>query len=375
MKPLALTRLRVAGFRNLALTECEFGPRFNVLHGDNGQGKTNLLEAIYALCTTRSFRTSKLGEMIAHGSSEPVSLRGTFTDGGAEERDEDVPGARLERQQVLALRAGLRQVRVDGKKPESQAQYATLSPVVLFHPGELLLSSGPSALRRKLLDRIALFLNPTVLEHLERYSRAQRERQRALQQRGPQATDLGAWEALMVQHGWVVVAAREEAAARLAQKSLEAFVQIAATDLTLVLAYETNVADRATFAADLASKRSVDARRGSASVGPHRDDLTMTLSGHPARQTASQGQHRAIVLALKAGEIGVIAEAKATRPILLLDDVSSELDSARTAALFAFLAGQEGQIFLTTTRPDLIVTGSGERRDFSVARGILSRVS
>jgi DNA replication and repair protein RecF len=112
-------------------------------------------------------------------------------------------------------------------------------------------------------------------------------------------------------------------------------------------------------------------RRGSAGVGPHRDELALAIDGHAVRGVASQGQHRAVTLALKSAEIEVVGQARGVRPILLLDDVSSELDRARTAALFSFLREQRGQVFLTTTRPELIDTGDdgGARRDFVVRDG------
>ena len=127
------------------------------------------------------------------------------------------------------------------------------------------------------------------------------------------------------------------------------------------------------FLAALANRRASDMRRGSAGVGPHRDDLSLVIDGHPVRGVASQGQHRAVTLALKSAEIEVVGQARGVRPILLLDDVSSELDRARTAALFSFLREQRGQVFLTTTRPELIDTGDDgtARQDFVVKNGVV----
>ncbi|MGZ6989002.1 MAG: DNA replication/repair protein RecF, partial [Thermoanaerobaculia bacterium] len=127
--------------------------------------------------------------------------------------------------------------------------------------------------------------------------------------------------------------------------------------------------DEAEYRAALASSRASDARRGGAGRGPHRDDLALAIDARPVRGVASQGQHRAVVLALKSAEIHVVGEARGARPILLLDDVSSELDRARTAALFAFLREQHGQVFLTTTRPELIEIEGAQRADFRVEKG------
>ncbi len=120
-------------------------------------------------------------------------------------------------------------------------------------------------------------------------------------------------------------------------------------------------------------------KRRAASIGPHRDDLRLELGGHAMRGFASQGQHRAAVLALELGEIEVVAQSRGTRPILLLDDVSSELDLERTTALLTFVREQDGQVFLTTTRPDLIDSSlfamTAERRDFRVVAGRIDQAA
>jgi DNA replication and repair protein RecF len=161
-EPLYLQSARSQHFRNLAARSYKFGPRFNVLFGENGQGKTNVLESLYVLCTTRSFRASRLAELVAHDAPEAGLVAGTFADGA------------LTRDQSVAFGPGMTAAKVNAKRPATLATYATLSPAVVFHPGELLLSTGPSGLRRKLLDRIALYLDPTSLRHAERYLRAQR---------------------------------------------------------------------------------------------------------------------------------------------------------------------------------------------------------
>ncbi|HEX4513201.1 MAG TPA: DNA replication and repair protein RecF, partial [Polyangiaceae bacterium] len=154
----------------------------------------------------------------------------------------------------------------------------------------------------------------------------------------------------------------------------DAFRRIAAAGL----AFEGRYAPSAprepdSYRTALAESRPRDTRRGSASIGPHRDDLVLELASMPARLTASQGQHRALVLSLKAAELDVIGRARGVRPILLLDDVSSELDADRTNALFSFLASQSGQVFLTTTRPELIPFELEGRLDFRIVAGRLTR--
>ncbi len=351
--------------RNLAEVDLSFGPRYNVIAGDNGQGKTNLLDAIYTLATSKSFRGAKPEEIIEHGH-DVASVRGVFQEAG------------LSRQQSVGLKRGLREVRIDDKRPRTLIEYAAHTPVVVFHPGDTSLPAGGGSERRRLLDRIVLHLSPQSLEDDGRYTRASRERQRALADRGSYARDLPEWEALMVTHGIAVSRARAEASVRLGEAAERVFAKIAPEGALLSVQYAPGAPDTAdAFREALAVSRPVDARRGSAKVGPHRDDLSLVLGGQRVRGIASQGQQRLVVLALKAAEIEVIASIKGVRPLLLLDDVSSELDRARTAALFAFVGLQEGQIFLTTTRPELIDTSTspeGDRCDFHVAGGRVGHV-
>jgi DNA replication and repair protein RecF len=355
----------VRTFRNLDRVDASFGERFNVIAGDNGQGKTNLLEAIYVAATSKSFRTSKISDLVAFGA-ELASVRATL-------REEDEL-----RVQSVGLKSGARVAKIDDKRPATLAEYAVRSPVVVFHPGEIALSMGASAERRRLLDRTSLYLSPSSIAELDSYARAMKERQRALETRGVGASDLSEWEELAVRHGLAVMEQRDASAARLSESAVWAFRRIAAPGLRLDVAYAPSAPrDEASFREELAARRPADLRRGSAGVGPHRDDLALSLDGHPVRGVASQGQHRAVTLALKSAEIDVTGTARGVRPVLLLDDVSSELDRERTAALFAFLRDQRGQVFLTTTRPELIDTGAdpSARRDFVVEGGDLRECS
>jgi DNA replication and repair protein RecF len=357
-------RIAIRGLRNLNEVDLAPGPRFNVVSGENGQGKTNLLEAIYVLATSKSFRANRPGELVAHGG-DVASVRGAVREG------DDV------REQSVGLKTGSRVVRIDGKRPGSLAAYAVRTPAVVFHPGEVALSMGGGGERRRLLDRVSLYQHPAALAELESYSRALRERQKALEARGPGATDLDEWEELVVKHGLRVMEARRRAAESLSESAVRSFAQIAAPGLVLRATYAPGAPEDANrFREELAARRAADLRRGASGVGPHRDDLRLAIGEHPVRGVASQGQHRAVVLSLKAAEVDVIGASRGVRPVLLLDDVSSELDRPRTAALFAFLRAHEGQVFLTTTRPELIDTGPSAdllgRRDFTVVSGVVT---
>jgi DNA replication and repair protein RecF len=215
------------------------------------------------------------------------------------------------------------------------------------------------------------------LAELDSYTKALRARQRTLELRGIAASDLAEWEELCVRHGLALMAHRRRASESLAEGAKAAFVRIGAPELVLDVAYAPSAPnDESAFKNELERRRTSDLARGSAAIGPHRDDLALSLGGRAVRGVASQGQHRALTLALKSAEIEVIGAARGARPILLLDDVSSELDRERTAALFSFLREQEGQVVLTTTRPELIDTGTAAARsDFAIRDGRVERLS
>jgi len=289
----------------------------------------------------------------------------------------------MRREQSCALEGAKRTLRIDAEPPPSLGFYATRSPVVVFDPQQMTLSTGPSSARRTLLDRVALFLRPESASHRARYDRALRERQavlgdsvRAGHLRG---AELDAFESLAAYHGAAITAARGEAAKNLGALAEAAFRGFATRALELQVEYtRAGSEDQARAKQELQSRRATDARRKRASFGPHLDDLTLRLDGHAARVVASQGQHRAITLALKIAELACVAQARDVTPILLLDDVSSELDKERTEALFDHLATTACQIFLTTPRRDLVhapALFSSGHKEFEVVAGKLTEIS
>lgn len=362
MTNVSFERLVVRDFRNIREIELRPAARLNVIAGDNGQGKTSLLEALYAVATSKSFRTDNLRELVREGSAECSVV--------AEIRQD-----RERREQRALIGLTRRGFSIDGKRPRRLAEYAVRTPVVVFHPGDLELVSGPAQQRRTLLDRVALFLEPSSSDDRARYGQALRERQRALEERGVRALDLAAFEQVAADYGARLQAARRRAADEVIAALLPAFAHMATPGLSLAASYRPGGSeDPAVFIRELAERRPVDLRRGRASFGPQRDELELAVDGRPARQHASQGQQRVLTLALKVAELSCIRDAKRVEPVLLLDDVSSELDPSRTGAVYAFLRQSQNQIFVTTTRPELFTTGhvpSAERADWCVVSGAL----
>jgi DNA replication and repair protein RecF len=355
-----LRRLEVRDVRNLEAVSLEPSVSTNVLCGANGQGKTSLLEAIYLVATSRSFRTHRLRELIRHGTA-----------GGSSKAW--VADALGNREQIVGVTPTQRLVRVDGQKPASMAQYAVRTPVVVFHPGELELTMGPASGRRTLMDRVALFFDAKTHGAHQAYVLAMRARQRLLQTEGPDAQGVEAYECLMARHGVEVACYRRDAVERLAKATREAFERVAPEALQLAVRYLPGGSfDEEDAKKRLFSSRRQDCRRPSSGFGPHRDDLVLEINGRLARTDASQGQHRMLTLSLKIAEMVCVGEGCGVNPVLLLDDVSSELDAERTDAFFDLLGHRKDQVFLTTTRPEMLPVYErkmGEAKVFLVDSG------
>src|SRR5262245_25692667 len=172
MPRLFLERLRVRDLRNIEEVDFEPAPRVTVISGDNGHGKTSLLEAIYFAATSRSFRTHRPSDLLRHGAKVAFA--------GARFVEVEGDDSRIVREQTAAIEGAACAVRINGNRPASLAEFATRSPVIAFHPDELALSTGPAPGRRTLLDRLALFMDPLSADHRARYTRAMKARQQLL---------------------------------------------------------------------------------------------------------------------------------------------------------------------------------------------------
>ncbi len=354
--------LSVQNFRNLELVKFKPASRLNLIYGDNGHGKTSLIEALYVLCTTRSFRTGRLSETVRQGS-ERTEIVGQISSLG------------LRKQQRAAISLRGRSFSIDGKRPRRLTAYALSTPVIAFHPGDMTLVSGPARLRRTLLDRIVLHTAPAGAEARLRYQKATRERQALLDKRGTQAPELEAFETVMAEQGARLAKARAVAAARLGEALVPAIDRMATSRLGVVSHYRPGgTEDEVEFAKELGIRRKKDLLRGAATFGPQKDEMSFDLEGRPARSHASQGQQRLLTLALKFAELSCVRDVTGVEPVLLLDDVSSELDPERTEAVFHFLRQSQSQIFVTSTRRQLfdeVQMEAEQRADFRMEFGTL----
>ncbi len=359
--------LTASGVRNLQPLELAPRERFNVFVGDNGQGKTNLLEAIYAVSALRSFRTSKLADMIAFGAQDARI-------GARVLKDE------LVRVYELTIGATGRRVLLDGKSARPLARYFGGFNVVVFTPEDLALPRGAPGERRRFLDRAVFNARPEYLAKVQDYEKVLKQRNAILKLAGQGAMMparveemLTIYDLQLADHGLSVASARASLVDEVRVELARAFAAITHTERVASARYVSKTAG-ATVDEILAhhkAGRAKDLATQSTQFGPHRDDLAFELDERDAGLFASQGQLRAIMLAWKTAELAVLARTHGDQPILLLDDVSSELDPARNAYLFEHLAMQAGQVFITTTHEGHVLL-TRDRADYRIQNGQIS---
>lgn len=371
--------LRLFRFRNYAEQVVELGPGLNVVSGPNAQGKTNLLEAVATLALTRSPRAASAAELVTWGEPE----------GRVEAVVERPDGpTRLD----MRVRRGdgetaVRTTLVDGRERPARSLLGTC-PVVLFWPEDLLLVKGGPEARRRLLDVLLSQLDQRTAADLVRYRRVLEQRNALLRQvRGGagSATALGGFTAELARSGGAVRVARARLVDALRALSADAHAELSRGRERLDLRYLAGDADPPlddpTAAAtaleeELRRRRAEELARGVTVAGPHRDDLELLLDDRPARTTASQGQQRTVVLACKLAEVRHLAATAGMAPVLLLDDVLSELDSERRRRLLSGLgAGTASQALLTTSESAPLDLESGAVvRHFTVRAGHVDEV-
>jgi DNA replication and repair protein RecF len=347
--------MRIAGlslrnFRSYAAADVELGPGVTVVTGRNGAGKTNLLDALYFGCTGRSARTTNERELVRFGEQVVrVAVRTEDADGPHELSVGFEPGQP-------------KRMAVDGARVERLLDAPGRPLVSVFLPDRLELVKGTPSLRRAHLDQVVAALWPARVATRRAYAQALAQRNALLARirSGAAATaSLPAWDAELARHGIALMADRVAATAAVAERFAERAAELG-LDGDPAIAYRprSRATDAEALAAELAERHARDLERGFSGHGPHRDDLAFTREGRELRAYGSQGQQRLALLALLLAEREAIAATRDAAPVMLLDDVMSELDGERRARLVGLLRGG-GQSVITTTDLDH-VPGAGE---------------
>lgn len=345
---MQIDHLLIDGFRNYDRAAFRFSPGLNLVWGANAQGKSNLLEAICYLGLASSFRLAPDVELINQN-------QGYFYLRGQIQRQEGV--MQLE---AAVSRGRRRKWKVDGEPQQKLGEIVGLFHTVVFAPEDIwLVRSGPEQ-RRRYLNRLLSQTYRSYCRDQLQYTHVVRQRNACLkaclgEARLLDAEQLALWDQQLVQTGVRIAYCREQTVARLAPLAAKIQEQLSAGE-KLTLLYANSAAGRSGartveemqehFFATLERLRPNEIHRGMTLCGPHRDDLMIRLNGRFARDFASQGQQRTVALSLKLAEMELVRQIRGEYPVLLLDDVLSELDQNRAAQVLAYVANK-GQTFLS----------------------------
>ena len=334
-----ITDLRLQNFRSYKDESLEISPGVNIIVGPNASGKTNLLESILVMARGSSYR-AKDSELVRF--DQPWARIDAHT----------LRGSRTVKIKVEEL--GGKSFEIDDKVYKKLSINTSL-PVVLFEPNHLLLLAGGPERRRTYLDDLIKQTTPGYSTVLAQYRRALAQRNSLLKQQGS-GGQMFAWDIRLSQLAGQIVKARTELVSEISKQIEGLYKELSSADNEVGIeylgqwpadVYETKMLKK------LETSLDIDRMRGYTTTGPHREDFEITFDGHPASEVASRGETRTTVLALKIIELKTLEEVRGVKPLLLLDDVFSELDGKRRHKLTDYLAPY--QTFITTTDADLVL--------------------
>lgn len=337
--------LELRAFRSYETLSFHPDPGLNVLIGDNGAGKTNVLEAIGYLSRLSSFRSAPDSALVHTGSDAAVIRGGVERESGELKVEVELPAE------------GRRRILVNGKRPRRNSDVAVEVPLVAFLPDDLdVVKRGPG-LRRDYVDEVAGHMSPTAGADRAEYDKIVRQRNRFLRDEGHQAdpVTLDVWDERLADVGGRLVSARLSLLERLSSHLAHGYRAVAGDAAEgLTAAYEAwwlhgDDPGKALLDA-LGARRRRDLDQRTTTVGPHRDEVGLYIGERAARTHASQGEQRSVALALRIAAFGLLEDRHHRPPILLLDDVFSELDPRRSEGVIELLP--KGQVFVTSARED-----------------------
>ncbi|HEV2210634.1 MAG TPA: DNA replication/repair protein RecF [Verrucomicrobiae bacterium] len=331
-----LAHLRLRDFRNYARLDADFGPGFHLLLGDNAQGKTNILEAIYLIATLRSFRGVGGAQMVRHGQKGYFAGSQIVSQGSHETKMYWSP-----RERSLNL---------DGRPMRKLTDYLGTLRTVVFCTEDLLLIKGPGRGRRRFMDLLLSQTHPGYLTLLLRYTQALRSRNALLKQAHPNPIALESFSRELVGTGQELVQHRSGLLPKVAPLARDAYRRIARGTEELHLEYAPAI--NGDFAVQLAQSRDRERAYRTTVVGPHRDDLELMLADRHIAQFGSEGQKRTAAIALKMAQAEYLTALHGAPPVLLIDDIMGELDLKRRSGLVPLLERAHharGQVFMTAT--------------------------
>jgi DNA replication and repair protein RecF len=345
---MLLTRIEALGFRNLEGV-VEFGPGLNIFYGDNAQGKTNWLEAIYLLANTKSFRTSQVRECITFDAPQSI-LRG------------DVSRGTVRKQLQVLLTESSKEFFINGKR-EALVRYITNLDVFVFSLEEMEVIRGEPAQRRRFIDRGIVTIKPGFLNTLAEYNRVVKQKNRLLAEAsesddpGSYYSQVDAWNDQLVDLGTMIHEARLDYLGRLNRVLEENDHGRAIFGAERITArYQSQLEGkgdlgryRELFRERLALRMAAETAAGHCLIGPHRDDLELLADGREVSRFGSAGQQRSALLLLDLAQVNIYTSVYDESPVLVIDDLDAELDRGRIEALLSQVEGRV-QTFVSTSR-------------------------
>lgn len=336
---MILKSLSLTDFKNIESAQLEFSPKINCFLGDNGMGKSNLLDSLYYISLCRSF-TGAPDQMLVRRDAQFATIRGAFERKGL---DEDVS---------IAIRPGQRKIiRRSGKPYKRLAEHLGVFPVVLLSPADMDLSAGEPAERRRFIDQIIAQRDNRYYDSLMRYNSALEQRNKMLRD---ESDDNALYEILEMQlesAAEYICNSRRENIAELQAIFEPYFNTISNCEEIAGLTYESAPYNTGGLAEHLSQTRYRDKILHHTSAGPHRDDIAFTINGMPVRRSASQGQTKTFTTALRFAQYELLRKSLGIRPLLLLDDIYDKLDAGRVERIIKLVSTSDtfGQIFITDT--------------------------
>jgi len=356
-----LAHLKLRDFRNYARLDAAFSPGFHLLLGDNAQGKTNVLEAIYLMATLRSFRGVGGAHMVRHGQ------KGYFVGGKVVGRgDHDIKIYWSTAEKKLSL---------DNRPVRKLTDYLGVLRVVIFCTEDLQLIKGTARARRRFVDLLLTQTQSKYLPLLQRYTLALRSRNALLKQRAPDEAALDSFSEELVRLGNEIIRLRRELTPKLSPLARLAYRRISNDAEELRLDYQSSV--KSDFAVELAQSRRRERAYRSTLIGPHRDEFSLLLNDRSAAQFGSEGQKRTLAIALKMAQAEYLTGIHGSAPILLIDDVMGELDVKRRGGFLPLLERthhSRGQVFMTCTEENWPRELGRDLQRWEVRQGTLKKI-
>ncbi len=319
----------------------------NIIYGLNGHGKTNIIEAIHFISSARSFRTSAQSDLVSWGT-ESCSAFGRVVD----------PLGDIEIGIVINNRR--KEPYLNGDRVNALSEYVGRLICLTFTPFDLELIKGAPVERRQFMDKHIVDLKPRFIKSLISYNKALKSKNALLQDHRVNVKDLESWNAVLAGHGVEIVNERVNFIRELERAANTVHARFAPSDGPLKLRLKSKYIEGESEAIDqqglfnlIQASVHSDIQTRSSRIGPHKDDLEISYNQHATRNFASQGQSRSIVLSLKLAALELIEKERGTAPIVLLDDVDSELDSERASAFFGSALSGSRQVFITGTNPEM----------------------